>query len=315
MSQRKKSAWMKENKVNQRMLRVVSTAIVGVLTILILCIRPRAATSCNMLDIGQGDCLVIKEKSGCNVMVDGGSSDVSSVGKYRIIPYLQSQGIDKLDYVFISHADSDHISGIMEMLTTEAEKVEISCLVLTKFAMVDGAYAELLEAAQKQGVRVLYVAAGDVFQIGETTWTCLYPDVDEVAEGNDQSMVLLMECQGLSESTSGNTSKSISKNTSILFTGDLTEAKEISVDWQDVNILKVGHHGSRFSTTEIFLDQCKPEVAIISAGKDNSYGHPHEETLGRLDKCKSQVFSTVDCGMISIQIETGEGINVHMYKE
>ena len=256
-----------------------------IFAIVVLCIRPRFFTSCNMLDIGQGDCIVIKEQSGCNIMVDGGSSDVESVGKYRIIPYLKSQGIGKLDYVFVSHADLDHISGIMEILTDDSKTIRVSCLVLTKFALFDEGYDELVCAAKTHGVRILYVAAGDRLCAGETMWTCLYPGVDEVAEGNDQSMVLLMEC-----------------GRSILFTGDLTEAKEPCVPVADVDILKVGHHGSRYSTTDAFLEQCKPEVALISAGKDNVYGHPHGEVLERLKSCESHVVATNECGAISVRL-------------
>lgn len=256
-----------------------------IFAIVMLCIRPRFFTSCNMLDIGQGDCIVIKEQSGCNIMVDGGSSDVESVGKYRIIPYLKSQGIGKLDYVFVSHADLDHISGIMEMLTDDSETIKVSCLVLTKFALFDDGYDELVRAAKTQDVRILYVAAGDRLCAGETMWTCLYPRVNEVSEGNDQSMVLFMEC-----------------GRSILFTGDLTEAKEPYVPVADVDILKVGHHGSRYSTTDAFLERCKPEVALVSAGKDNMYVHPHLEVMERLKSCGSHVVVTNECGAISVRL-------------
>ena len=257
-----------------------------IVAIVILCIRPRFFTSCNMLDIGQGDCFVIQEKSGCNIMVDGGSSDVESVGTYRIIPYLKSQGISKLDYVFVSHADLDHISGVVEMLQERGETMRMSCLVLTKFALSDEAYSELVNVAKERGVRVLYVAAGDVLCAGETTWTCLYPGVDEAASSNDQSMVLLMECG----------------EAGMLFTGDLTEAKESCVSVPDVDILKVGHHGSRYSTTEAFLKRCKPEVAIISAGKDSVYGHPHAEVLERLRSCGSYVVVTAENGAIRVRM-------------
>lgn len=278
-----------EKEIRKRFWRMQKWHMHGVLiiAIVILCIRPRLFTSCNMLDVGQGDCFVIQEKSGCNIMVDGGSSDVESVGTYRIIPYLKSQGIGKLDYIFVSHADLDHISGVLEILQDRGETVRVSCLVLTKFALSDEAYSELVNAAKEQGVRILYMAAGDVLCAGETTWTCLYPGVDEVASSNDQSMVLLMEC---------------GEDISILFTGDLTEAKEPYVSVPDVDILKVGHHGSRYSTTDAFLKQCKPEVAIISAGKDSVYGHPHAEVLERLKSCGSHVVVTAENGAVRVRL-------------
>ncbi len=280
-----------------------SMLIMPLLAIVLLCLRFRTCTTCTMLDIGQGDCFIIQEASGCNIMVDGGSSDVVSVGKYRIIPYLQSQGISHLDYLFVSHADTDHISGIMEMLKDESQSVDISCLALTKFACVDEEYTELVTAAEAAGVRILYVAAGDVIRVGQTTWTCLYPRMSHEAEGNDQSMVLLMEC-GLRESELSEYGYATS-NISILFMGDLTEAKEACFYVPDVNILKVGHHGSRYSTTEEFLSQCKPELALISAGRDSIYGHPHDEVLKRLKNSGSHVVVTAESGAVCVRLEEG----------
>lgn len=250
-------------------------------------LRPRLDTICTMLDVGQGECMVIEEKSGLNIMVDGGSSDISQVGKYRIVPYLKSHGISHLDYVFISHKDLDHLSGIKEMLEEENPGITIGYLVLTKFALEDEEYASLIELAEKQNVKLLYVTQGDVFELGNTFWHCLYPDSKETGEGNDQSMVLAMECQ----------------NIKMLFTGDLTAEKEQELILEDMDILKCGHHGSKYSTSEGFLKDCKPEVAIISAGRYNTYGHPHQATLKRLTDACSKVYVTNECGAITIRFE------------
>lgn len=260
--------------------------------VFLLCIRPRGATVLTMLDIGQGDCLVIEEKSGYNILVDGGSSDVSEVGQYRMIPYLKSHGIGSLDYVFVSHADSDHMSGILEMLSEEGkEKIKIKHLVLTKFAMSDSAYDELLTYANHKNIKVLMVSEGDRFEIGNTCWECLYPGTDEAGEGNDQSMVLFMECGGIGT----------------LFTGDLPEEKEEKVleemGDRNIHILKVAHHGSKYSTTEEFLENCLPRTAIVSAGKNNSYGHPHKEVLERLEERGCGIYGTYLKGAITIRYE------------
>lgn len=259
--------------------------------LLLLCIRVRTVTSCTMLDVGQGDGIVVEEKGGGTVMIDGGSSDVSQVGKYRIVPYLKSHGIGRLDYVFVSHGDRDHISGIEEILEDSKNLgVRINCLVLTKFAAEDEAYEELLVLAKQNGVRVLLIGAGDYIALGETRFTCVYPETNELAEGNDQSMVLMMECGGIKT----------------LFTGDLTEEKEAGRKWEDVDVLKVGHHGSRYSSGEDFLRQCQPEVAVISAGEDNSYGHPHEETLKRLVEAGAESFTTKESGAVTIRYRKGK---------
>lgn len=260
--------------------------------VFLLCIRPRGATVLTMLDIGQGDCMVIEEKSGYNILVDGGSSDVSKVGLYRIIPYLKSHGIGSLDYVFVSHADSDHMSGILEMLSEEGkEEIKIKHLVLTKFAMSDSAYNELLAYANQKNIKVLMVSEGDRFEIGNTCWECLYPETNEAGDGNDQSMVLFMECGGIGT----------------LFTGDLPGEKEEKalekMGDRNIHILKVAHHGSKYSTTEEFLKNCLPRTAIVSAGKNNSYGHPHKEVLERLEKRGCGIYGTYLKGAITIRYE------------
>lgn len=266
-------------------------AVLAMTAVLVLCVRWRAATTCTMLDIGQGDCLVVEEKSGANILIDGGSSDVSQVGKYRIVPYLKSHGISKIDYAFISHGDKDHTSGVLEILLDRKElEIEIGCLVLTKFAMTDEVYEELLSAAKQSNTRVLLIGSGDRFTRGETEITCMYPAMEDEASGNDQSMVLVMECGGIKT----------------LFTGDLTEEKEWVVKWEDVDVLKVAHHGSRYSTGIPFLEQCRPETAIISAGEKNSYGHPHGETLERLEQYGIKTFLTAEKGAITIRYGKGK---------
>lgn len=258
--------------------------------VFILCLRLRGATDLTMLDIGQGDCMVFEEKGGYNVLVDGGSSDVSKVGRYRIIPFLKSHGIRSLDYVFVSHADFDHISGILEILSDGGkERIEIKHLVLTKFAIRDPAYKELLAYANTVGAKVLIVSEGDRFEIGNTRWECLYPGIDEEGEGNDQSMVLFMECGGIGT----------------LFTGDLPGEREEKVlkeiGRRNIGVLKVAHHGSRYSTTEAFLNGCLPDAALISAGKNNSYGHPHKEVLERLEDTGCRAYGTFSKGAVTIR--------------
>ncbi|MCH5280111.1 MAG: DNA internalization-related competence protein ComEC/Rec2 [Lachnospiraceae bacterium] len=253
-------------------------------------VHPRTDTVCTMLDVGQGECIVIEEKSGLNIMVDGGSSDISEVGKYRMVPYLKSHGISRLDYVFLSHGDLDHLSGIKEILEDADMGITIGYLVMTKFALEDADYASLVNLAKKQNVRLLYVTEGDLFALGNTAWRCLYPHREERGEGNDQSMVLAMECRG----------------TKMLFTGDLSEEKEKELLLTDVDILKCGHHGSKYSTSENFLKNCKPEAALISAGRNNTYGHPHQETLKRLTNAGSKVYATNEGGAITIRFGKGK---------
>lgn len=267
---------------------IVKTGILAA-AVLLLCIgRRRTASSCTMLDIGQGDCFVIEEKAGCNILIDGGSSDISAVGKYRIAPYLKCHGISRLDYVFISHGDKDHTSGVLELLSDG--EIKIDCLVMTKFAMEDEAYEELLSAAEDSGTRILFIGAGDYFTMGEITLTCLYPEMQDEGTGNDQSMVLLMECDGIKT----------------LFTGDLTKEKEELTAFGDIDVLKVAHHGSRYSTGQPFLEKTTPVISIISAGRNNGYGHPHQELLERLTRADSLIYQTPEDGAVTLRYEDGK---------
>lgn len=275
----------KPNTIRETMVKT------GILTVavLLLCMGERRNTSsCTMLDIGQGDCFVIEEKKGCNILIDGGSSDISSVGKYRIAPYLRCRGISRLDYVFVSHGDKDHTSGVLELLS--GGEIKIDCLVMTKFALEDEIYEELLEAAEESGTRILFIGKGDYFTMGEIRLTCLYPEMIDEGTGNDQSMVLLMECGG----------------TRTLFTGDLTKEKEELTAFLDIDVLKVAHHGSKYSTGQAFLEQTTPAISLISAGCNNGYGHPHEELLNRLAKAGSLVYQTPENGAVTVKFEKGK---------
>lgn len=278
----------KPGKQNMKWERVIKAGALAA-AVLLLCIGgKRHISTCTMLDIGQGDCFVLEEKEGFNILIDGGSSDVSSVGTYRIAPYLKCRGVSRLDYVFISHGDKDHTSGVLELLLSG--EIKIDCLVMTKFALRDEAYMELLEAAKKRGIRILYIGKGDFFTLGKIKITCLYPETKDEGTGNEQSMVLLVECSGIKT----------------LFTGDLTEEKEAFIDLGDIDVLKVAHHGSKYSTGQEFLEKTAPVISLISAGKDNIYGHPHEELIKRLEQAGSRIYQTPESGAVTVGYEKGK---------
>ncbi|MEE1085596.1 MAG: ComEC/Rec2 family competence protein [Schaedlerella sp.] len=245
-----------------------------------------------MLDVGQGDGIHIRTPSGMQILIDGGSSDVSEVGKYRIEPYLESQGVTELDYVFISHGDLDHTSGIQEMLLNQKFGIRIHTLILPSENVLDESLLEVGRFAEQYGTRVAAIGAGEKIIDGEMVITCIAPSESyEGAIGNASSMVLDLRYKGFD----------------MLFTGDLENEGEDAVVksgvLRDYDILKVGHHGSKNSTSEEFLEQVRPEVALISAGKENRYGHPSKETLERLKNIGCEVYSTQECGAIIINTD------------
>ncbi|MBA4698168.1 MAG: DNA internalization-related competence protein ComEC/Rec2 [Ruminococcus sp.] len=254
-----------------------------------------------MLDVGQGDGLYIKGPEGMNYFVDGGSSDVSSVGKYRIEPFLKSRGVASLDYVFISHGDADHMNGIEELLENQKMGIRIKTLVLPPEEVQDDPLKALARKAAGHGTRVAVMNEGDTLTEGDMKLTCMAPAQAYRGEpGNAASMVLEIEFQEFD----------------MLFTGDVEgEGEQLlgkNKQLKKFDVLKAAHHGSKNSSSEEFLEQTKPRVSWISAGVENRYGHPHEETLKRLDAVGSRIYSTQQCGAVTL-VTDGERLEVLPY--
>lgn len=252
-----------------------------------------------VLDVGQGDGIFMRGPDGVTYLIDGGSSDVKNVGQYRIEPYLLSQGVDRLDYVFVSHGDSDHISGIEELLKRRQIGVEVGTLVLPEKSVWDETIQDLAMRAASQGVRVAVAEQGRTVREGDLEILCLQPSREcQIEAGNAASMVLAVRY----------------KEFDMLLTGDvegegeeeLTENVKRFCSGRSFEVLKVAHHGSGNSSSAEFLDAVKPACAVISAGIDNRYGHPHEEALERIADCGSKIYCTQDCGAVEIHVIDGD---------
>ncbi|MGN0243209.1 MAG: DNA internalization-related competence protein ComEC/Rec2 [Lachnospiraceae bacterium] len=258
------------------------------------------------LDVGQGDCAFIQTKEGVQMLIDGGSSDVKNVGKYRMIPFLKSQGVRKLDAVWLSHPDEDHCNGIIELLE---EKFYIDRLYLAKAQQTDDMLQEIVQIAAANQTEIVWIQSGDSFYVKQDRWkiTCLYPEfqgsdqsfaVSEQEERNELSQVLLFEMDDVT----------------VLFSGDMgekTERKIFAYDtWQSgqlpdfgILVLKVAHHGSNDSSCKEFLDRIQPDLGIISCGRMNRYGHPGEETVARLEGVGTELYYTMRDGQITLEIQ------------
>lgn len=259
-----------------------------------------------MLDIGQGDCIYLSDGQGGHYLIDGGSSDRKEVESYQIMPFLKYRGVKRLDGVFVSHPDSDHISGISGMLEAYGNTgIEIGSLFLPEVAVEsrNENYQRLEEQAEGAGVPVRYVHAGECIRSGEVMLTMLHPQEGYVCEDtNAYSTTFLLQYDRFSA----------------LFTGDLEGGGEELVAGRyqrlaglgmapedGVTLLKVAHHGSKNSTQEAFLELVSPRIALISAGRDNSYGHPHRETLERLRKQGCRVYQTPVSGAVTVRVKGG----------
>lgn len=269
---------------------------------LILTYRSITGLKITMLDVGQGDAMVMETETGNAYLIDGGSTSEEAVGEYRILPYLQYAGISELDGVFLTHADEDHINGVLELLQMIWE--EETALSIEKLVLPDwqdmSSFSEVINLAERCGIDTYRIEKGGTVVDGELLLTCLHPGGEDYTDNlNEGSMVLRLDYHDFS----------------MLFTGDLegeTESK-IAGNYGDVDILKVAHHGSRNSTSEQFLQEVKPEICLISCGEDNRYGHPHEELLERLEMAGTTIFQTSLHGAITIQTE-GERIDLKTFK-
>ena len=255
-----------------------------------------------MLDVDQGDCFFIRGPGGETYLIDGGSSTQDQVGKYRIEPFLKSQGVGSLDYVWVSHGDSDHMNGILELLGRQDVGVKIRHLVLPERAYWNDALFELAQTAEGEGIPILVLEQGKQFENQGMTLTCLWPEHGKAADGkaeeseNESSMVLSLSYGSFD----------------MLFTGDLEKESEDQVAELleagraegslplSYEVLKLGHHGSKNSTGEGLLAAVRPEYAFCSAGRENRYGHPHEETLERLAKWGVSLYNTKDRSAVQL---------------
>ena len=248
------------------------------------------------LDVGQGDCILMEVPGGGNFLIDSGSSSRKKVAQYDLIPCLKSKGIRRLDGIFISHTDADHISGIqelLEMIDKRLTTIQVKTLILPGWKNMPEEGKRLEKLARTCEITVIKGNTGQKFRSGELNFSILSPYKDAAGDDiNEEALVLMVDY----------------KNFKGLFTGDIgKETEEKLMDmWEDVNLLKVAHHGSRYSTCQEFVDRVKPEIALISCSKNNTYGHPSKEVTDRLEKAGCQVEYTMENGAIEV-MTNGDG--------
>ncbi len=275
-------------------------------------LRPLPQKGCHIafLDVGQGDGIVIRwerdekgkdrrkgQKRAWTVLVDGGSTSEKKLGENRLEPYLEFCGITWIDAAIVSHGDEDHISGLRYLL--EEGEIRIGQLILPELGRQDPAYDRLISAAGRRGTKIAYMKAGDCIEKGKGRLTCLYPEKEEridPSDRNQQSLIIKMDYEDFH----------------LLLTGDAdgegegrTAARWGQAGLSDIQVLKAAHHGSRFSNSKALLEAASPKLAVISYEKGNSYGHPHQETLKRLEEAGVRVLGTGEKGAGFMHIEEG----------
>ena len=267
-------------------------------------------SSVAFLDVGQGDCTVIQTSADTGVVYDCGSMNRKNVGENILIPYLKYRGISHLSGVFVSHGDRDHISGVLELIQlAEEEHVIIDCIYLPDIenAMEEyhSIFALLSEMSDERRPGVSFVSAGMELSGEGVSVEVVGPPKGADWEGNTASLCLNVRLE------SGKSQEGMN----ILLVGDVSREGEAAVmnymerhGLTGVELLKVSHHGSKNATSAEFLKLVRPRIAVISCGRKNSYGHPHEETMERLDEAGAKVLRTDELGAIIFSLSPSGGV-------
>ena len=246
------------------------------------------------IDVGQGDSTLIRTAQSKIILIDGGGSENSSfnVGEKTLLPYLLDRKITMLDYVVISHFDTDHCGGILYLM----EHIKVKNIIISKQGKESSNYNKFKNIVLDKGISVIFAKKGNKIKIdNETYMDVLFPSNNLILNNilNNNSIV----------------TKICYNNFSILFTGDVEEIaeKEICSQYNTTNklranILKVAHHGSKTSSTAEFIKMVKPQIALIGVGEKNKFGHPNDGVIQRLKNMNTKIYRTDKMGEIVIQI-------------
>ena len=318
----------KESRITWRSILI---SLLPVAAVLCLIWRGRTQDRIWFLDVGQGDCICILGADNHCTVIDCGSLNQNKPGENILIPFLKYMGVSKVDRCMITHPDQDHMNGIVELLQQEDIGVRTLCMAEVfrrEYESLESAEAgtletagtaegtsggnekwkELTEAVTRSRADLLWLAAGDCILQGNWIYYVLHPDSGySSGNTNDASLVVLATCDSFS----------------ILLTGDLEITGEKCVMDEignvlpkdcSVDVLKIAHHGSRNTTTEAFLQAIRPGSALISCGRRNRYGHPHSETIERLEAAGSRILRTDEHGAIMLSISPSGKVEGKWYR-
>ncbi|MCM1284601.1 MAG: MBL fold metallo-hydrolase [Acetobacter sp.] len=239
------------------------------------------------LDVGQGDSEFIEFPTGKCMLIDASISEYGS----DIEDYIENLGYDRIDYLVATHPHADHIGGMEEIV----ESFDIGEIYMPRAVTTTKTYLDLLETVSEKNLTISTAKAGKVITDDNINIEFLAPVNDGYEDLNNFSAVL----------------KITYNKSSFLFTGDAEELSEdemLASSYSKLNsdVLKVGHHGSRYSSSTEFLQAVSPVYSVISCGKNNSYGHPHKEAISRLNAVNSEIYRTDELGTITI-FTAGDG--------
>ena len=230
------------------------------------------------LDVGQADSILIQAGE-MNMLIDAGTNDMGKT----VVKDLQNYGVERIDYLVGTHPHEDHIGGLDDVINN----FDIGTIYMPKVQSNTKTFEDVLDAVSNKNLKITSPEVGYKFMLGNATceiMSCGSGSSEEINNLNLSSIVIRM--------TYG--------EQSFLFMGDAEEENEKARDWPQTNVIKVGHHGSNTSTSQEFLNQVKPQIAIISVGKENKYGLPKQTTLDKLNNMQVEIYRTDEKGTITI---------------
>lgn len=274
--------------IAQRIL--VSVSMVAVLLVLFLSPlvygQLQDSLKVSYIDVGQGDSILLHASDDTDILVDGGPRSAGPT----VVAYLLSEGIDDIEVMVLTHGDADHVGGLIDVLRST---IPVESVIYNGRQHTSLTYQEFITETQSRGLTPTPAQAGQIYAWGSITTSVLNPQTQGTLglDQNDNSVVMLV----------------VYGDMRFLFTGDISSGiEQVIVDtgtlrlWAEADILKVAHHGSRYSSSAPFLEAVGAEVAVISVGASNPYGHPAQETLDRLQAAGAEVLRTDQNGTIVI---------------
>lgn len=291
-----------EFKSSAKLMNIISGLLL-LLAVMILLPKQENKLIIDMIDTGQGESVLLRSPGGINVLFDGGSTDIKNVGKKRIYPLIKSKRVTCIDYVFISHPDMDHTSGIIELMNMQERVFKIKNIVLPDLGGKEKEdFKDIINLAEEKEINVICMKGGGFLDLGDgVNLTCLNPVSGFTYENvNDYSLVISLKY----------------KKFTALFTGDIGACIEkmllMNGKIKQTTMLKAAHHGSDSSSDNEFIEKVSPQLAIISCGIDNRYGHPAKQTVDKLKNIKAFTYITSNCGQITIKSD-GNTFNCKTY--
>lgn len=245
--------------------------------------------SVSFIDVGQADSVLIRNGN-YNMLIDAGNNEDGE----KLVNYFKSLGIEEFTYVFATHPHEDHIGGMDDIINN----FKIDNYYMSNKLSTTKTFMDVLDALDGRNLKYTVPNKGDMLKLGDANIKVIYPG-DDKSNINDSSIVLKI---------------TYGKN-SFLLTGDATSNVERKIYNEDIksDVLKVAHHGSSYSSTDVFLDKVKPYYAVISVGKNNIYNHPSNKTLEKLNKRNIKVYRTDLDGTI-VFISDGDNLSVKALK-